>query len=188
MTYRQFSILLLLTFLIFINHGVSHMYEATYDYVEYPSGAVSTWESSTDVSNNHPTVSAGANASITKSPLRGRNGWHIGASGSADVYAHEYVRWSGMTPDVIWPRGEYYLHARVEKKDDLGVFRTVKSGDQNTIILVPYASPLSRATYAPYSEENSVEPDMDDYNAYGVSYVNNRAADPNESAGASASR
>lgn len=188
MTYRQLSILILITFLIFIDDGTSHMYETISDSIELPNGYVSTWEDSTDASNHHPTVSAGAHASKTKSPLRGRNAWHIGASGYADVYAREYVQWNDTTPDVIWPRGEYYIHARVEKKDDLGISRTAKLGDNNTIIYTPYASPMNEVTYAPYSEENSQEPDIDDYSAYGTSYVGNNATDPDESAGAGASR
>lgn len=185
MTFRQLSPLFLLIFLIFINDGASHPSESTAVDLALPGGYVSTWEHSWDNSDHHETVGASAQASKTKSPLRGRNAWHISASGFADVTATEItVGWDMLTPTIIFPSGLYYIHARVDKRDEFGVFRTVKYGNNNTPIYTPYAGPIYKPTYAPYSEEHSIEPNIGDYRAHGLSYVSNSARRESAATGA----
>ena len=122
MIYKKFGLLfgvLLTIFLTSENPGDTHPAQGSYDFIFFGNGGAYTYEYSNDVSpNNHDIVSSNANVSISLHPLMGV--WAVSASANADVEAVEDVKWiiiNGLaTPVNVWPRGEYYLHARIEKR------------------------------------------------------------------------
>ncbi len=192
MLYKQLSILLLLSLTVFLNKGASHPAVVRSDVIHLLDGGIYAWETAVDESQGHSEIFSKARATKSLMPLP-PYGKSLYLYASANVKADEYVVWERkdadglLLPRVVFPRGTYYLHTRIDKKDEKGRFRGLRYGLENTIIPLSYAGEIDKSASVYYSEiVHSVN--LGDYVAYGIGNVVNTEPDPRRSAGASASR
>ncbi len=193
MILKRFGLLFVVLLTIFLtseNTGDTHPAKGNKDTIYFIDGGAYSYAWSEDISEHHKSVSSRANASISAHRLQG--GWGLSASADAYVNAAEEVKWIRIdgidTPIVIWPRGEYYLHAHIKKKNDKGRFVAVAWGPDNTIIPVPYGVPITKTTWAYLMEADSEELKNSDYKAKGIGYIQNTNPDNGpQSAGTTAS-
>lgn len=169
---------------------MSHTASTTGDTIYFTNGNIWGWQDSHDISaEHHETVECSVYTSKSIYAEWGQNGWGIDASASVDITAREYTIWEEKDdinyPTIIWPSGKYYLHARIDKKDELGMFQTVHYAAENTIVPLFYAGPRNKSAYAYHTETDSEKFNIDDYSAHGIGEVENKLTDPTQSAAAS---
>lgn len=190
MKFKYLCLPLLVLLIVFINNGVSHPPSGHYDFVPLPNGGAYTFETSNDYYDpiNHKTVKSYSSVSISVHFNKERNEWSVYVSAYTSVTAKEYTRWDGLNPVVIWPHGTYKLSANIYKKDNQGVFRHLKSGNNNTRFATTYTGGMTASSYAFYHATSSEPIDIWDYRATASSEITNVNEDPDESASTSASR
>ncbi len=189
MFYRKFSVLFLFLFLIFLNDSVSHNAENDGNMLYLSGGAIYGWVNSNDSSPDHATASVSVNANKSIMPVS--NGWGLSVSASVNITASAFqdtILIEGVSTTInVWPIGEHEMEAKIQKKNDSGVFECIDLGDNNIPDPLEHSSPVSKATYAYYGYVHSQKMNIHDYSAEGSGSVSNENTDPEHTADASAS-
>jgi len=192
MTYKKFTILFLILFLIFLNDGMSHQAEnGDGNVLHLSDGGIYGWTNSNDSSPNHDTASVSVSTSKSVIPMPATNGWSLFVSASVNITASAFKQTiveKGVTKTIdVWPVGDHKMEAKIQKKNDSGDFECIKLGDNNIPDSLDHDAPVSKATYVVYAYPDSVKMNIDDYSAEGSGSVKNENTDPEHNADASAS-